>query len=241
MIEKLRTLAKMQGLDDRIGRYRMLQTELPEQLKDIIDSVDQATANLLAVETERATLSKLQRALETDIKQHTDHINKYSSQLAEIKTNKEYKALNSEIAYLRTKISDVESQLLELMDQDTELKGRAEQCKAELEKVEIRKREKEGDLRAQINSLDAKIEETRNKRNDLARTLPEAIIKQYGKLIKNKNNQAVAYNKSGACGGCGIVIRPQIRIEMEQRKKINFCENCGRILMNGFDDLEEVL
>jgi len=238
MINTLKTLARMQLLDDKIGRYRQLQQELPAQLNEIIDSVDQATSNLLAVETERAVLNKHQRALEGDIKQHGDHIRKYSTQLSEIKTNKEYKALNSEISYLKEKISDVESQLLEMMDQEAEIKTRIDICKQELEQAEKRKREKEGDLRAQINSLESEIETTRNQRNTLARTLPEIIIKQYGKLIKHKGNQAVAYNNNGSCGGCGIIIRPQIKIEMEQRKKINFCENCGRILMNQFDDLD---
>jgi len=33
------------------------------------------------------------------------------------------------------------------------------------------------------------------------------------------------------------VIRPQIRIELQLRNKVNFCESCGRILMEEFKDL----
>ena len=92
MEEQLRTLVQMQKLDDRIGALRVLQKELPQQLNEIIGHVDQATANLLACETERAELAKKQRSLESDIKQHQEQIKKYSNQLSEIKTNKEYKA-----------------------------------------------------------------------------------------------------------------------------------------------------
>ena len=63
MEEQLRTLAKMQTLDDEIGRYRVLQKELPKQLNEIIDSVDQATANLLICETTRAEVGKKQRKI----------------------------------------------------------------------------------------------------------------------------------------------------------------------------------
>ncbi len=231
MIQKLKTLAQMQKLDDKIGRLRVLKEELPKQLNDIIDSVDAAMGAMLTIETEKAELIKKVRAHEVDIKTHQDQIRKYSTQLSEIKTNKEYKALNSEISYLNTKISDIESTILELMDQEAEINVRLEASKLDLATAEQNKKAKEGDLREQISKLDISIEEIRNERNVLARTLPDGLIRQYGNLIKHKNNQAVAYSVDGYCGGCGIVIRPQIKIELEQMKKILVCENCGRILM----------
>lgn len=228
----------MQRLDDEIGRYRVLQQELPKQLNELIDNVEQATSNLLAAETVRAEIGKKQRALDADIKTHQDHSKKYSTQLSEIKNNKEYKALNSEIAYLKTKISEVESALLELMEQDTEAKEQVAIAKAGLEQAELLKREKEGDLRHQIDSLETLIESVRAKRNDLARTLPVSLVKQYGNMIKNKQNQAVAYSREGSCGACGFVIRQQIRIELQVMRKMIFCENCGRILMNRFEETD---
>ena len=232
IIEQLKTLVEMQKLDDQIGRYRVLQQELPKQLSEIVERVEQATADLLAVETEKAELNKKQRALEGDIKQHGDQARKYATQLSEIKTNKEYKALNSEIAYLKDKISDLESQEIELMDAENEIKIRIEAAKKELADAEGAKRAQEGELRAQIEGLETKIEETRAERNKLAVTLPTQIIKQYGNMIKNKNNVAVAWNKDGSCGACGFVVRPQIRIELQLFKRVITCENCGRILID---------
>lgn len=237
MESQLRTLARMQLLDDQIGKLKLLQAELPKQLNSILEQVEQATANLLVTETERAELGKKQRALELEIKGHQEQIKKYATQLTDIKTNKEYKALNSEIAYLKEKISALESTELELMDQDTVYKSKVETDKQALATAEALQKEKEGDLRAQIGDLEGEVEKLRADRNELARTLPTQLIKQYGGMIKNKGNQAVAYNREGSCGGCGFNIRPQIRIELQLRKKIHFCENCGRILMDRFDDL----
>ncbi|MCB5251722.1 MAG: C4-type zinc ribbon domain-containing protein [Candidatus Cloacimonadaceae bacterium] len=232
MEERLRTLAAMQKLDDKIGQYRILQDVLPKQLNEINEKVEQATIDLLAGETEKAELNKLQRALESEIKTHQAQINKYATQLSEIKTNKEYKALNSEIAYLKEKISEIESQLLEHIDTENEIKSRIVEYKKVLGEAEANKKAKEGDLKAQIDTLEGKIESTRAERNKLAVTLPVALIKRYGNLIKNKENQAVAYSHDGSCGGCGFVIRQQMRIELQLRKKVVYCENCGRILLN---------
>ena len=237
MEEQLRTLAKMQKLDDQIGALRLLQQQLPQELNDIIERVDAATANLLGSETERAETEKKQRALEGEIKQNQATIKKYATQLSDIKTNKEYKALNSEIAYLKDKISELESQELELMEEENMAKQKVEQDKKDLAAAEMTKREREGDLREKIESLDAEIDKLRAERTQLAQTLPQHLVRQYANMIKNKGNCAVVYERNGACGGCGFVIRPQIRIELELRKKINFCESCGRILMEEFPDL----
>ncbi|MDD4806854.1 MAG: hypothetical protein PHO35_08740, partial [Candidatus Cloacimonetes bacterium] len=122
MQDQLKTLAEMQLLDDAIGRFRVLQQELPKQLNELIDNVEQATADLLAGESTKQEINKKQRALENDVKTFQEQIRKYGAQLSEIKTNKEYKALNSEIAYLKDKISEIESQLLELMETENAAK-----------------------------------------------------------------------------------------------------------------------
>ncbi len=238
MIEQLKTLARMQLLDDQIGKLKHLQQELPKQLNDLIDAVDQAQVQLLKTETLRSEVVKKIKSHELDIKQHNDQIKKYAGQLSEIKTNKEYKALNSEIAYLKTKISDIESVMLDMMDQEAAIKEQSDKDKAVLEEAEKRKREIEGELRKQIDALESQIEETRNTRNEMAMTLPVPVIKHYGSLIKHKNNQAIAYNNGGACSGCGMVLRQQIRIELQLRNKIVTCESCSRIILDRFESLD---
>jgi len=237
MIEKLRTLVRMQAFDDEIGRCRELQKVLPKQLNTLIQDVEEASAKVQETQNVKDGIVKRQKELEGEIKHNNELKLKYGNQLAEIKTNKEYKALNSEIANLTQKNGDIESQLLELMDTETEINKQLAQYQTELKAAEQRKAAKEDDLRQQISQLDGKIEELRRQRTELAHTLKsDALVKQYGNLIKNKNNRAVVFNVNGACGGCGFVIRPQIRIELELRKKIYNCESCGRILMNKIED-----
>lgn len=238
MIEKLKTLARMQRFDDEIGRCRDLQQILPQQLNTLIQDVETAGQKVMEVEAVQAGIQKKQKELEAEIKHNNELAHKYGTQLADIKTNKEYKALNGEISNLKQKNNDIESTLLELMDTEGEIKKQLAANQKELEAAEKRKSDKEDDLRAQIAELDGKIEGLREQRNELARTLPLGIVKQYGTLIKNKNNKAVAYNLNGACGGCGFIIRPQIRIELDLLKKIHICESCGRLLMNRFEDLD---
>jgi predicted nucleic acid-binding Zn-ribbon protein len=227
----------MQAFDDEIGRCRELQKVLPQQLNTLIQDVEEASARVQETQNVKDGIVKRQKEMEAEIKHNNELKLKYGNQLADIKTNKEYKALNSEIANLTAKNSEIESQLLELMDTEAEINKQLAQHQAELQAAEQRKAAKEDDLRQQIGELDGKIEELRRQRTELAHTLKsDALVKQYGNLIKNKNNMAVAFNVNGACGGCGFVIRPQIRIELDLRNKIHNCESCGRILMNKIED-----
>lgn len=229
----------MQKFDDEIGRCRELQKILPRQLNTLIQDVETASAKVQETRNVKEGIIKRQHELEGEIKHNNELRLKYGNQLADIKTNKEYKALNSEIASLTQKNSDIESTLIELMETETEINKQLASYQDELKAAEKHKSDKEDDLRQQISELDGKIEDLRKKRTELAVTLhSDPLVKQYGNLIKNKNNQAVAYNQNGACSGCGFVIRPQIRIELELRKKIHNCESCGRILMNRFNDSE---
>jgi hypothetical protein len=239
MIEKLKTLARMQKFDDEIGRCRELQKVLPKQLHTLIQDVEQASAKVQETQNVKDGILKRQKDMEGEIKHNNELKLKYGNQLADIKTNKEYKALNAEISNLTQKNSDIESSLIELMETEAEISRQLTAYNAELKAAEKRKSDKEDDLRQQIDALDGKIEELRKQRTQLALGLKnDALVKQYGTLIKNKNNQAVAFNHNGACSGCGFIIRPQIRIELEQRKKIHNCESCGRLLMNKFQNGE---
>ncbi|HHV37143.1 MAG TPA: hypothetical protein GXX77_04845 [Candidatus Cloacimonetes bacterium] len=235
MIEQLRTLAKMQSFDDKIGQLRDIQKELPKQLVEIEEKTVQATADLLAGEKEKAELNAEQSSLENDIKAAQNLITRYSNQLTETKTNKEYKALNSEITHQKEKIQKFESQMLELMDKENEIKENVAALKAAHDAVEGEKRKLEAEIKAQNDELEAKIEEHRAERNKLAVTLSNTLIRRYGGLIKNKDNLAVTYNQNGSCSGCGFVIRQQMRIELQLKKKLVYCENCGRIILDSLD------
>ncbi len=231
MKKKVECLIKMQKYDDKIAEKEALKSELPKRLKSLIDEESEAK---LAVTESVEDINKvvlLQKDKEILIKQNKEKANKYEEQLASIKTNKEYKALNSEIALLASLNSELESEIIALMEQENQLK----QIKVEREKVLSVKQKNLADqedvLKKEIAGLDGEIEVFKKKRNALAVDLPKNIIKQYKVLIINRNRKAVAFEQEGACSACGFKVRPQLIIELEKQDKILFCENCNRFLV----------
>jgi uncharacterized protein len=237
MQDQLKVLVQMQTFDDRIGEKEELKILLPQQLNDLIAHVENAGNKVAELQKAQEEKVRQQKQKEIDIKTNIDLMRKYQTQLAEIKTNKEYKALNSEVTSLSAKNSEFETHILTLMEEETAIKDELKIAQKELKEAQKELEEREGELRRQIEEVDKMITDYKEKRNHLGRNLPLALGKRYVLLIKNKNRKAIVFNNSGTCSGCGFRIRPQLLLELEKRNQMIACENCGRILVHSIEEL----
>ena len=231
MIKELKILVDMQECDDIIGEKEILTKQLPEDLSNLKQNLE--TANNKLVETENVLDENLktQKLKELDIKANNEKIDKYKNQLLIIKTNKEYKALNSEVSHLENKNSDIDDELIVLMEEEVNIHAQLEINKKDQKKADNELKANEEKLRKKIEDVEKNIAEYKNKRNLLAKDLNPQLVRRYALLIKNKRRKAVVFSDNNACGGCGYNIRPQLIIEINEGQKIINCENCGRILV----------
>jgi len=231
MKKKVECLIAMQKCDDKISEKENLKLELPKQLQTLIQEEQEAKEDVAETIEEINQVILHQKDKEILIKQNKEKALKYEEQLAAIKTNKEYKALNSEIALLSSLNSELESEIIALMEQENRLK----ELKVEREKVlQVKHKsltDQEDVIKEEIAGLDGQIDKLKNERNSYVVDLPKTMAKQYKVLIINRNRKAVAFEQAGACSACGFKVRPQLIIELEKQDKILFCENCNRFLV----------
>lgn len=221
----------MQKLDKVIGEKNILTKELPQQLNSLKQSLKDADETVAATKSELDENLKDQKLKELDIADNNAKSDKYKNQLLTIETNKEYKALNSEINHLEKQNSGIDDELISLMEVESELKERlGEENKAQ-KKASDELKANEEKLEKEIQEVQKDIEELKSKRNTLAKDLPRDIIRRYASLIKNKNRKAVVFDDNNACSGCGYTIRPQVAIDIKEGNSVIYCESCGRILV----------
>ncbi len=231
MIDQLKVLLAMQELDAEIGTREVLKEDLPAELKNLIESVQNAEDDLTAAKDRLNENKKTQKLKDVDIQTNKKTMDKYANQLLAIKNNKEYKALNSEINHLKEKNSEIDDQILELMEIENKLKEEVVEAEEDVKKAKGELGKNEDRLKKRINELDAEIEERKNERSELAKQLPRTLVKRYVNLIKAKDRKAVVFLEKNACGGCGFKIRPQLVIEIERGDKVVSCESCGRLVV----------
>ena len=200
-------------------------------MNSLKQSLKDADETFTATKSELTENQKDQKFKELKIADNNTNIAKYKNQLLIIKTNKEYKALNSEINHLEKKDSEIDDELINLMETEAELKDRLEEEKKVQSKASDELKANEEKLEKEIQKVKKEIEELKSKRNALAKDLPRELIRRYASLIKNKNRKAVVFNDKNACSGCGYTIRPQVIIDIKEGSSVIYCESCGRILV----------
>ncbi len=226
----------MQKCDDIIGEKDKLLQELPKELSSMKNNLIEANNEFDTIKKSLEDNRKIQHLKELEIKGHKEKIAKYKNQLLTIKTNKEYKALNSEVNHLEAKIAEIDDELIVYMEKENLLKTELEECKKVQKAAADVMAANEELLQKKIDDVEAEIKELRDDRNAYAKNLSRSMIKRYASLIKNKGRKAVVFNENNACSGCGFTLRPQQIIEIAQGKKIMNCENCGRILAPNLEE-----
>ncbi|MBT3168277.1 MAG: hypothetical protein HN952_06965 [Candidatus Cloacimonetes bacterium] len=230
MRENLRILVEMQKIDDVIGEKNKLVEELPKKLNSMIGNQKNATELVDETKEKINECKSTQKLKDLDIQNNHGKMNKYKNQLLDIKTNREYKALNSEITHLENKNSTIDDEILELMETEADLQNQLAAAIKKLQLADDDLRLNEEKLKKEIEDVKIEIKTLRNNRNEMAKKLPIQIVKRYAVLLKNKNRRAVVFNENNVCGGCGYKLRPQIILEIKEGGKLLFCENCGRII-----------
>ena len=179
MKKQLEILIQMQKLDTIIGEKNILTKELPQQLNSLKQSLKEADETVAATKSELEENLKDQKLKELDIADNNTKIAKYKNQLLTIETNKEYKALNSEINHLEKKNSKIDDELIGLMEAEVEIKEHLEKEKKAQLHASNELKANEDKLEKEIQEVNKEIEELKSKRNGKAKDLPRELIRRF--------------------------------------------------------------
>jgi len=157
-------------------------------------------------------------------------IDDYSSKLLTVKKNEEYKAIQNEIALVKSQVNKVDD---EIIDYEIDLEDRD----AAFKLLEADLKKAQDDLATyQKQSSEAKTGEEA-KLEELAHSLlnAEAVInpdirEQYQRVIRQRGAEAMAVVESSACMGCNMAITSQMLNDLINCDTLVFCRSCGRIL-----------
>jgi len=231
MSNELFILVEMQKLDDVIAEKIALTESLPKQLSGMKQAVANANEQFEETKSKLDENKKTQKSKDLKIKANVEQMGKYKNQLLNVQTNKEYKALNSEVSHLEKTNSSTDDEILQLMEGENMLKEQLANEKNIQSEAQAELQANEDKLNLEIDAVAGQIAKMRAQRNSLAKDLSRPIVKRYAALIKSRNRKAVVFNSGDKCGGCGYILRPQMMIELKKGDRMLNCENCGRMLV----------
>jgi len=232
MNQQLSLLVELGKLESRLDETRADRDLIPRRREELQADLGRLREEIAAKETELDSLRRSRRFAEQDLEGEREKLSRYKVQLFQIKTNKEYRAMEEEIQAGEKRVSELEDQILGMMEKEDELGSAIDELKGRyqerVKEVEARNRE----LDAEEVDLSGRIERDERAIAELVGRIDSSVLKEYQRIRNGKQNHRaiVPLTSKGVCGGCYSIIPLQTIAEIKKGDRIIVCAHCGRIL-----------
>ena len=231
--EKLKALYQLQTTLSSIDEKRALRGELPLEVQDLEDEIEGLTTRVEKIESEISDFKAAITQKNGEIANAEASVERYKTQLNDVKNNREYDTLSKEIEF-----QELEIQLCQKKIREANV--RIEERKADLTQAQEIIADRRQALDEKKNELDEIMDETRaeedrlkDKARELEQKIESRLLTSFKRIRKNaRNGLGIVYVQRDACGGCFNKIPPQRQLDIKMHKKIIVCEYCGRILID---------
>lgn len=230
MADQLDILQKLQAIDAERYRLRREQERKPLELAHVQQELAQHQAEANRLEARVKTLQLQHKEKDIELSSREAHVKKLQLQLFQVKTNKEYAAMQSEIANAKADVSVLEEDIIHLLDAIDRAKQDQQRQAATVQEHETLVRREEARIQqelAQIEHQSAAYEQQRQV--VLPSVQPEALA-VYERVLANREGIALAPLVGDSCGGCHMMQPPQVVNQVQLKAALVTCESCNRIL-----------
>jgi predicted nucleic acid-binding Zn-ribbon protein len=226
----LQHLIRLQQLDTDIESARRRIAEIPSVQLALDARLAEQQAAVAAIKQRLAENQTRRRATEAEVASLQTRLSKYKGQLMEVKTNKEYQAMQKEIATAEESVRSQEDRILEQMEEGETLGRELKVAEAALkaQQDEISRERKR--LEEEAAALHTRTTEASSTRTALAKELSPAALRLFEHVSRQRKGLAVAEARDGICTVCHVRLRPQVFNEVRRNESLIQCESCLRIL-----------
>lgn len=228
--EQVKLLVELQGLDTQIFKLEKDLGSMPEEIKKMEGEFKENAGNLKKLEEGLKALQVNRKEKELDLEAKEGTIKKYQIQLYQVKTNKEYTALEQEIARVKADNSFLEEDIIKILDQIDAENQKIAKEKEFLKTEETRLSEERKRMDGDAKRIEGDLSRLKGQRSELVNNVDKSILLKYERIVRNKDGWAVVPVANEACQGCFRILPPQVINEIKMRKDLVFCDNCARIL-----------
>ncbi len=230
MREQLELLWELQKIDLTLKRIKEERDRFPKEMKKLDERQNIEKEKIQKEREKIESLEKERRQKERNLNTEQEKIKRAEGRMFEVKTNKEYQALLSEIEAIKETTSREEEEILQILEEIDELKKdllkREKEVTTTLEKIE-RERKK---IQEKMDQGEGLWKEQKERREVLSKQLESGLFKLYNTLKEKRQGLGVVNVKGETCQGCFVNIPPQMFIEVQKTNALIRCPNCNRIL-----------
>ena len=231
--QKLKALYELQTMLTEIDKIKTLRGELPLEVQDLEDEIEGLKARSTRYDGEIKELESSIAAKKNDIATAQASIERYKTQLDDVRNNREYDTLSKEIEFQTLEVELLNKRIREAQQAIDEKKAETTHAQQQLAERSTDLDVKKSELDEIIAETKAEEEKLREKAKAIEVTIEPRLLAAFRRIRKStRNGLGIVYVQRDACGGCFNKIPPQRQLDIRMRKKIIVCEYCGRIMID---------
>jgi predicted nucleic acid-binding Zn-ribbon protein len=233
--DKLLVLIQLQECDNRITKGLQAKEQAPLKIQKLEGELRAMEAQFKADEEQIEGLKKDRRQLEREIQDLDGKIEKSSTKLTQIKSNKEYTAALKEIDDLKSIKFQTEEKAIQMMETAEELERKCKDHKDTLKTLKEQCERDKDAVKKELLELEKDLESLQRERNQLCCDFDQGLLKKYLFLKERKGGLAISSVVTGVCQTCHMGIPPQKFNELIRGNDLMTCPHCNRIIYWGDD------
>lgn len=231
MKQSLLKLLELQKFDNELDQLEKHKVEWPGKITALRQELESSKAVFEEKRQRVKELEKNNRIFQIELDRANEELKKHQARLYEVKTNKEYDALQNEIEAWKNSVSQNEAEIIRIMEEieqfnsviETDTWAFAEQEKEKLAQIE--------EMNKELSDIERKIQSCSFEKKKVSAVIEASFLSVYVRIRERRKGVAVVPVVRNACGGCFSSLPPQRIVETKRNDKIIRCESCGRILV----------
>ncbi len=227
---QINALVKLQELDSQIYALGNELKTMPAEEKILAANFEEKKQALVLLEKKSLELQKERKEKELDLGANAEAVKKLQGQLYALKTNKEFQTMQQQIADTKADGSVIEEKILIIFEESDKLKAQVELENLKLKAAEkiFQEQKKQLDLRTQ--EINDRLSQLDAQRKQALGVIDQKILSEYERILHSREGLAIAAVKINSCGGCHMLVPPQVINLIRMYEHIITCEICNRIL-----------
>ncbi len=230
MLPAITSLLALQDLETRAEDARKRLADAPARIDALDAKLAEATQLLEHAKAALAVSRAAKQELEKEASIAQQRVSKYKEQLMQAKDNKQFHALQHEIATFSAEVERIEGieleRMLEIDDRAAVVKAAESTLAADKKSVAAEKAAITTESAALKDTLAALLAD----RAELVKTIEPPLLATFEQVAKGRKGIGIARVVEGLCQACRVRLRPHLYNQLRAGDQIIQCESCVRIL-----------
>ena len=223
-------LVKLQELDSEIYALSNEKAAKPQEIKALEVSFESKKQGLAGLEKKSLELQKQRKEKELELATNAEAVKKLQGQIYSLKTNKEFQAMQQQIAGAKADGSVIEENILISFEESDKIKAKIEQEDLRLKEEEKIFSEQRKKVEIRIKEIDERLSQLEAGRKQLIPDIEPKMLLEYERILHSRDGLAIVMVRDNSCGGCHMLLPPQVINLIKMYEHIITCGTCNRIL-----------